>query len=63
MVGSFVASAKKYSIGHGFYYSTVVNNFLNVQNSEVNATSWSVGQVRITNNTYDEIVDAQLTEL
>jgi alpha-L-fucosidase len=63
MVGSFVASAKKYNIGHGFYYSTVVNNFLNVQNSKVNATSWSVGQVRITNNTYDEIVEAQLTEL
>jgi alpha-L-fucosidase len=63
VVGSFVASAEKYGIGHGFYYSTVVNNFLNVQNSEVNATSWSVGQVRISNDTYDEIVDAQLTEL
>ncbi|TVY81811.1 Alpha-L-fucosidase [Lachnellula suecica] len=63
VVKSFVESAEKYDVGHGFYYSTVVNNFLNVQNSEVNATSWAVGQVRISNETYDEVVDAQLTEL
>jgi hypothetical protein len=46
-----------------FYYSVVVNNFLNVQDSEVNATSWAPGQVNITNGTYDEIVFDQLTEL
>jgi len=63
VVKSFTNSAKKYGIGHGLYYSTVVNNFLNVQQSEVNATSWAVGQVRISNETYDKIVVAQLTEL
>lgn len=63
VVKSFIDSAKKYGIGYGLYYSTVVNNFLNVQQSEVNATSWAVGQVRISNETYDEIVVAQLTEL
>ncbi|KAH8821949.1 glycoside hydrolase family 29 protein [Xylogone sp. PMI_703] len=63
VVKSFAASARKHDIGPGLYYSTVVNNFLNVQNSEVNATSWAVGQVRISNDTYNEIVDAQLTEL
>ena len=63
VVEMFVESANKYGVGHGFYYSVVVNNFLNVQNSEVNATSWSAGQVRITNGTYDQIVIDQLTEL
>lgn len=62
VVQHFSESAEKYGLGHGFYYSTVVNNFLNVQNSLVNAT-WSPGEIRITNETYDEIVIAQLTEL
>ncbi|KAJ0120961.1 Alpha-L-fucosidase 1 [Diaporthe amygdali] len=62
VVQQFSESAKKYGLGHGFYYSTVVNNFLNVQNSLVNAT-WSPGEIRITNETYDDIVLAQLTEL
>lgn len=62
VVQKFADSAVKYGVGHGFYYSTVVNNFLNVQNSLVNAT-WSAGEIRISNETYDEIVIAQLTEL
>lgn len=62
VVQLFSDSAVKYGVGHGFYYSTVVNNFLNVQNSLVNAT-WSEGEIRISNSTYDEIVIAQLTEL
>lgn len=62
IVKMFSESAGKYGVGHGFYYSTVVNNFLNVQDSLVNAT-WSPGEIRITNETYDEIVIAQLTEL
>lgn len=62
IVKLFSDSAAKHGIGHGFYYSTVVNNFLNVQDSLVN-TTWSPGEVRITNETYDEIVIAQLTEL
>lgn len=62
VVKLFSDSAEKYGVGHGFYYSTIVNNFLNVQDSLVNAT-WSPGEIRITNETYDEIVIAQLTEL
>lgn len=62
VVQLFSDSAVKYGIGHGFYYSTIVNNFLNVQDSLVNAT-WSSGEIRISNETYDEIVIAQLTEL
>lgn len=63
MVKNFVDSAGKYQVGVGFYYSTVVNNFLNVQKSVVNGSGQAVGQVRISNETYDGIVDAQLTEL
>ena len=63
VVKSFVDSAEKYGVGHGFYYSVVVNNFLNVQNSEVLATTLSPGQVGITNSTYDQIVLDQLTDL
>lgn len=62
VVQLFSDSAEKYGVGHGFYYSTIVNNFLNVQNSLVNAT-WAPGEIRVTNETYDEIVIAQLTEL
>lgn len=63
IVEKFVHSARKHNIGPGFYYSVVVNNFLNVQNSEVNSTSWAPGQVNITNSTYDQIVADQLTQL
>jgi alpha-L-fucosidase len=62
VVKMFSESAEKYGIGHGLYYSTVVNNFLNVQGSEV-LKSWAQGQVRISNSTYDSIVVGQLTEL
>ncbi|KAJ5174046.1 Glycoside hydrolase family 29 [Penicillium coprophilum] len=63
VVKSFVDSAKKYNIGHGFYYSVVVNNYLNVQDSDVRAGTWAPGQVNITNGTYDQIVYDQLSEL
>lgn len=62
VVQLFADSADKYGIGHGFYYSTIVNNFLGVENSMVNSTL-SEGEIRITNDTYDDIVIAQLTEL
>lgn len=63
IVESFVESAQKYSIGHGFYYSVVVNNFLNVQNAEVLNTSLAWGQVGISDSTYGQIVFDQLSEL
>ncbi|KAK2595478.1 hypothetical protein QQS21_006818 [Conoideocrella luteorostrata] len=60
---SFVDSASAYGIGHGFYYSVVVNNFLNVQQSKVRTGKLSPGQVAITDDTYDQIVLDMLTEL
>lgn len=63
VVRKFVDSAKKYNIGHGFYYSVVVNNFLNVQDSEVRNESLADGQLGITDNTYTEVVLDQLDEL
>lgn len=63
VVGSFVESSQKYSVGHGFYYSVVVNNFLNVQDSEVLNTTLAWGQVSISDSTYDQIVFDQLSEL
>lgn len=63
LVGKFVKSAKRYDVGHGFYYSVVVNNFLNVQNSAVRDTKLTPGQVGITNETYNQVVFDQLTEL
>ncbi|KAJ5281999.1 Glycoside hydrolase family 29 [Penicillium angulare] len=63
VVRSFVDSAQKYDIGHGFYYSVVVNNYLNVQNSDVRPNTWAPGQVNITNSTYDQIVYDQLSDL
>ncbi|KAK3186061.1 hypothetical protein K4F52_005285 [Lecanicillium sp. MT-2017a] len=63
IVGAFVTSAKAKSIGHGFYYSSVVNNFLNVQLGKVRPEPLSDGQVGISDETYDKIVFDQLTEL
>jgi alpha-L-fucosidase len=63
VVKSFVESADKGNIGHGFYYSLMWNNFLNVQSGEVITSSWIPGQVNITNSTYNQVVLDQLTEL
>ncbi|OBT53599.1 hypothetical protein VE04_07443 [Pseudogymnoascus sp. 24MN13] len=63
VVKSFVDSAEKYNVGHGFYYSLVWNNFLNVQDSKVRNATLSPGQVGITDSTYDQIVQDQLTDL
>lgn len=63
VVRMFVDSAKQHGVGHGFYYSVVVNNFLNVQNSEVRDVDLAPGQVGITNGTYNEVVLKQLEEL
>ncbi|RJE17814.1 hypothetical protein PHISCL_09851 [Aspergillus sclerotialis] len=59
----FVDSAKEHGVGHGFYYSVVVNNFLNVQDSEVRDGDLAPGQVGITDRTYNEVVLKQLEEL
>ena len=64
LVKAFVGAAKKRNIGTGFYYSVNVNNFLNVQNSVVRPNeTLAPGQVRITNETFGDIVNSQLEEL
>jgi alpha-L-fucosidase len=63
VVTSFVESAQRGNIGHGFYYSLMWNNFLNVQSGGVITSSWTPGQVNITNSTYNQVVLDQLTEL
>lgn len=63
LIKSFSKSAQHYKIGHGFYYSSVVNNYLNVQNSQVRNETLADGQVGITTETYDKVVLAQLGEL
>lgn len=64
LVRAFVDAAKKRDIGTGFYYSVNVNNFLNVQNSVVRPNeTLAEGQVRVTNETFGDIVNSQLEEL
>ena len=63
VVESFVESTAKYGFGHGFYYSVVVNNFLNVQGAKVREGATSPGQLGITTEEYNEVVFEQLTEL
>eukprot|EP00696_Hemimastix_kukwesjijk_P013511 gnl/Hemi2/2691_TR946_c0_g1_i1.p1 gnl/Hemi2/2691_TR946_c0_g1~~gnl/Hemi2/2691_TR946_c0_g1_i1.p1 ORF type:complete len:464 (-),score=186.79 gnl/Hemi2/2691_TR946_c0_g1_i1:114-1481(-) len=62
VVGSFIESCRRRSIRTGFYYSVVVNNYLNVQNGVVQNNP-SPTQANITQETYDRVVLAQLTEL
>ncbi|EFY84685.1 Alpha-L-fucosidase [Metarhizium acridum CQMa 102] len=59
----FVDSAREYNVGHGSYYSVVVNNFLNAQKSRVRTSKLSPGRVGITNATCNQIVLDQLSEL
>ena len=63
VVGAFAASAARHGLGHGFYYSVVVNNFVNVQAGAVRDTPLAPGQVAISNETYGRLVLDQLTEL
>ncbi|CAG8982115.1 hypothetical protein HYALB_00003207 [Hymenoscyphus albidus] len=62
MVKDFVASANKYGLGTGLYYSTVVNNLFNVQQSKVRGGQ-GPHQLKVTEEVYDGIVIEQLTEL
>ena len=63
IVAQFSRSARKAGVGYGYYYSTVVNNFLNVQDSRVNESAWAPGQVNVTDAVYDGVVLDQLGEL
>eukprot|EP01121_Diplochlamys_sp_Union-15-3_P020175 TRINITY_DN77_c0_g1_i2.p1 TRINITY_DN77_c0_g1~~TRINITY_DN77_c0_g1_i2.p1 ORF type:complete len:443 (+),score=77.55 TRINITY_DN77_c0_g1_i2:138-1331(+) len=63
IVSQFVASCKKYGVKPGFYYSVVTNSYLNVENGKVFGGKLVPGQVNVTQEQYDEIVLAQITEL
>lgn len=63
VVGAFVASARRHGLGHGLYYSVVVNNFLGVQGGAVRDAPPAPGQVAVSNETYGRVVLEQLTEL
>lgn len=47
----------------GYYYSTVVNNFWNVRDSQGNESAWATGQVNVTDAVYDGVVLDRLGEL
>ena len=57
-----VASAKKRGIGYGFYYSVVSNAYANVNNGQVQPGA-GPGQLALTQQQYEEIIIAHLTEL
>ena len=59
----FTESAERHQMGHGFYYSLNFNNYLNVYDFHVNASSVGAGQLSVAQETYDEVVFAQLEEL
>ena len=63
LVKSFKESAEKKDIKRGLYYSVNVNNYLNVQNFMVRDVPLEWGQVGIANETYNDIVMNQLTEV
>lgn len=63
VIRSFSESSQKYGIGHGFYYSSVVNNYLNVYNSEERTAPLSKNQVGVTTEMYNKVVMQQLAEL
>lgn len=58
----FVASARKRGLGYGFYYSVVSNAYANVNNGQVQPGA-GAGQLVLTQQQYEEIVLAHLTEL
>lgn len=57
VVQQFVASARKFGVGYGFYYSVTNNAFAGVCDSKVSPTS------RFTQDQYDSIVLGHLREL
>ena len=62
VVSAFVASAKKFGVGFGFYYSVVSNQMCNVCNGVVQPNA-GPGQMKVTQQEYDSLALAQVTEL
>jgi alpha-L-fucosidase len=63
LVGNFMESCRKAEIKTGLYYSVVWNNWLNVQNTQVQPGPLAPGQLPIDQETYETIVVKQLEEL
>ncbi|CAF1259137.1 unnamed protein product [Rotaria magnacalcarata] len=63
VLDNFVKSCNKQNIRHGFYYTVVNNDYLNVKQGLVQNTTLKKGQLNITQQTYDSIVLQQLREL
>ncbi|CAF1177970.1 unnamed protein product [Adineta steineri] len=63
VLGEFIASCEKKHIRTGFYYTVVSNNWFNVQSGYIQNTTLQPGQVNITQETYQNIVLQQLTEI
>lgn len=63
VIESFIESTQKYGFGHGFYYSSVWNNYLNINNGEARTEAPTSEQVGVSTETYNDVVLAQLTEL
>jgi len=57
-----VESAKKRGIGYGFYYSVVSNAYANVNNGQVQPGA-GPGQLALSQQQYEEVIIAHLTEL
>jgi hypothetical protein len=62
-VASFVASARKAGLGVGFYYSDATNCYCRVSGGVVVPGEAKPGQINVTQQQYDNLVVAQLTEL
>ena len=59
----FARATEAAGIGHGFYYSLTNNFFLNVQGHYVKPGPLLPKQVRVTQEQFEEIALAQVTEL
>ncbi|UJR24914.1 hypothetical protein I4U23_006278 [Adineta vaga] len=63
ILDEFIKSCGKRQIRTGFYYTVVVNNWLNVLDGFVQNRTLKPGQLNITQQTYDSVVLEQLREL
>ena len=63
VVKAFIDSCKKYNIAPGIYYSLNQNYYLNVAGGKVMNTKLAPGQVNVSQELYNKIALAQMTEL
>lgn len=64
VVKAFIDSCKKHNVAPGIYYSLNQNFYLNVASGQVmNTSTLDPGQVRVSQDLYNKIALAQMTEL